>query len=118
MFSLNEIWKCVLNRLVELNVLKDPDAAQEFASDDDSTELEEDFDYIYHAKKRVGVLFKNKRSKDDKDKSLRDMMPKNDFTMVQRMLDKTIEHEKVVIKLNEYEVFPFVVETRKDIASH
>ena len=100
MFSLNEIWKCVLARLVDLNVLRDPDADSANTDDDESDELEDNFDFVLHGRERVGKLFNSKRSKDQKERALRDIMPKNDFNVVNRMLCKCIEHEKSFIKLN------------------
>ena len=41
---MQEIWKCILGRLIELNVLADPDA-DSFGSDDNSTDLDDDFDF-------------------------------------------------------------------------
>ena len=62
MFSLNEIWKCILARLVELNVLRDPEDDSN-ASDEESDDLGTEFDFVHHGNKRVGKLFNNKKSK-------------------------------------------------------
>lgn len=48
MFSIEEIWKAVLARLVKLDVLRDPDDDSE-GSDEDSTDLEEEFDFVAKA---------------------------------------------------------------------
>jgi len=95
MFSLNEIWKSVLEKLVELNVLQDPDA-DAFLSDEDSDELKDEFDFVVHGSRRIGRLLKEKRSKQQKEKPLRELMPKNDFAMINKMLQKVVEHEKFV----------------------
>ena len=50
-FSLNEIWDCVQARLIELKVMKDPEV-DSFDSDSDSTEMEDDFDFVTIAKER------------------------------------------------------------------
>ena len=85
----------ILARLIELNVLRDPDDLS-YGSDEESEELKDGFDFLHHAKRRVGRLFKNKRSKQQKEKALRDLMPKNDFAVCNSMLEKVIEHEKII----------------------
>ena len=65
MYSIEEIWKAVLQRLVKLDVLRDPDEDSE-GEDEDSTDLEDDFDFILKAEKRIGKLFKDKRTKKSK----------------------------------------------------
>lgn len=73
MFSIEEIWKAVLARLVKLDVLRDPDDDSE-GTDDDSTDLEEEFDFVAKAQKRVGKLLKEKRTKKAKHLALIDQM--------------------------------------------
>jgi hypothetical protein len=111
MYSIEEIWKAVLTRLVKLDVLRDPDDDSEGESED-STDLEDDFDFIAKAEKRVGNLFKHKRTKKAKGLPLQDQMKQNDYKTVQRMLAKSIEHEKIVLKLKDYDIFGFVKETK------
>lgn len=84
----------MLARLVELKVLRDPDDDVIIDSEEESSELEGDFDFIHEGKKRVGKLMKNKRYKHQKEKPLIDMMPQNDFLVVNKMLEKSIDHEK------------------------
>ena len=63
-YSLNEIWKNMMARLVELKVLRDPDDDSEADEGEiDSSDLEGDFDFIHEGRKRVGRLLKNKRHK-------------------------------------------------------
>ena len=71
MYSLEEIWKAVLARLVKLDVLRDPDDDSE-GEDNDSTDLEDDFDFVAKAQKRVGKLLKEKRTKKAKHLALID----------------------------------------------
>ena len=47
-YSIEEIWKAVLNRLVQLDVLNDPDE-DAIEEDSESSELEEEFDYVERA---------------------------------------------------------------------
>lgn len=64
---MEEIWKSVLLRLIDLNVLNDPDA-DSFGSDNESSDYEEDearYDFITQASKKFGRLFKGKRSARD-----------------------------------------------------
>ena len=54
-------------RLIELKVMKDPEV-DSFDSDSDSTEMEDDFDFVTIAKERMGTLFKGKKKKEYKTK--------------------------------------------------
>lgn len=112
LFSLNEIWKNILSRLVELNVIKDPDDFDE-DSGESSEELEDEFDFVKYGQLRVGRLLKNKRLKSQKEKALVDIMPQNDFNVINKMLQKAIEHELHVKKCSEYDIFNFVSQTRE-----
>jgi hypothetical protein len=78
MYSIEEIWKAILARLVKLDVLRDPDDDSE-GEDSDSTDLEDEFDFIPKAEKRVGRLFKAKRNKKGKNPPLIDQMKQNDY---------------------------------------
>ena len=100
MFSINEIWRCVQQRLIELNVMKDPDV-ESIGSASDSTEFEDDFDFVKLGAERVGHLFKGKKSKDKDEKSVAEQMRRNDLKVVNRMLEKAIEHEEKLIRNRE-----------------
>lgn len=93
LFSLNEIWKCVQDRLIELEILQDPDA-DSLASDSDSTDFEENFDFMQKGPERIGKMMYGKKPKDKKQKSLKDLMKQNDILMINGMLQKIIEHER------------------------
>ena len=54
----------MLVRLVDLNVLNDPDA-DSFGSDNESSDYEENYDFMTQAAKKFGRLFKGKRSARD-----------------------------------------------------
>lgn len=54
----------MLLRLVDLNVLNDPDA-DSFGSDNESSDYEENYDFMTQAAKKFGRLFKGKRSARD-----------------------------------------------------
>jgi hypothetical protein len=95
MFSIQEIWRCVQQRLIELDVMKDPDA-QQVVDDGDSTELEEDFDFVEAARARADTLFKKKKSKESKDKALGEMMKKNDLKIVNRMLTLAADQVEIL----------------------
>jgi hypothetical protein len=71
MFSIEEIWKAILKRLVDLNVMRDPDD-DHYESDNESTDLDDEFDFVHHGQNRVGRLFKDKRCAQDKEKALKD----------------------------------------------
>lgn len=86
-----EIWKSVLARLVDLNVVNDPDA-DSFASDCESSDYEEHYDFILQGTKRIGRLLKGKRSSRDQ-KSLGEQMPRNDLRLINKMLEQSIYHE-------------------------
>ena len=91
-FSLNEIWDCVQRRLIELKVMKDPEV-DSFDSDSDSTEMEDDFDFVAIAKERMGTLFKGKKKKEANEKSVAELMRRNDLVLMRKAIDKVCEHE-------------------------
>jgi hypothetical protein len=59
MFSINEIWTTVQARLIELNVMKNPDA-ESSGSESESSEYDDNFDFIKEGSEKIGVLFKKK----------------------------------------------------------
>ena len=77
--------------------MKDPDEVQQ-ESDQESEELEEDFDFCEAAKERAGQLFTGKRRKDAIEKPLADIMKQKDFLLINECLLKCAEHEE---KLNQ-----------------
>jgi hypothetical protein len=92
MFSINEIWDCVSKRLIELKVMKDPEI-DSAGSESDSTEMEDDWDFVTIAKERASTLFKGKKKKESNEKSVAELMRRNDLTLMRRALDKVVEHE-------------------------
>lgn len=72
--------------------MKNPDLESD-SSDNDSDELVKDFDFIAEGRKRAGAFFRGKPKKDDKEKSLAELMKKNDFHIINKMLEKVINHE-------------------------
>ena len=91
-FSLNEIWSCVEKRLIELKVMKDPEV-DSFDSDSDSTEMEDNFDFVTQAKERVDTLFKGKKKKDPNEKSVAELMKRNDLILMRKAIEKLCDHE-------------------------
>ena len=73
--------------------MKDPDL-DSFGSQSDSTEYEDDFDFIEEGRKRIGHLFHAKRSKEGTEKSVAELMRRNDLKVLNRLLEKGIEHEE------------------------
>lgn len=80
--------------------MKDPDE-QEIANDGDSTELEEDFDFVQAARDRANLLFKRKRSKDSNEKALSELMKKNDLKLINRMLQLAADNIEALDKKDE-----------------
>lgn len=99
MFSINEIWRCISQRLVDLEVMKDPDE-DSANSDHDSTDFEEDFDFLEAAKRRKGNLLRGKKANGSTEQGLYGIMKKNDFLLLNRMLDVIAEHEVRLSKMN------------------
>ena len=89
MFSINEIWTCVQQRLVELKVMKDPEADSQ-GEESDSTDFEEGFSFVEEGAMRVGKLF---RPKAGQEKSLKDQMKKNDWTLLNKLLERAVAHD-------------------------
>lgn len=73
--------------------MKDPDM-ESVGSKSDSTEYEDDFDFVEEGRKRVGHLFKAKKSKQKNQKSVAELMRKNDLKVLNRLLQKGVEHEE------------------------
>lgn len=92
LFSLNEIWDCVQRRLIELKVMKDPEV-DSFGSDSDSTEMDDDFDFVAVAKERMSTLFKGKKKKEGNEKSVADLMRRNDLVLIRKAMEKLCDHE-------------------------
>ena len=92
LFSINEIWQCISKRLIELRVMKDPEC-DSLASDSDSTEVEEDCDFVQVASERVHSLFKGKKKQDRSEKSVAELMRRNDLKLMKRVVTKVVEHE-------------------------
>ena len=63
----------MLSRLVQLDVLNDPDE-DAIEEDSESSELEEEFDYVERTQQRVHKFLMSKRSKKDKFKSVGQQM--------------------------------------------
>jgi hypothetical protein len=101
----------VLNRLVQLDVLRDPDE-EVIEEDSESSELEEEFDYVDKAQARVQKFLMSKRSKKDKFKSVGQQMKQNDLMIMQKTLQKVIDHEKTMLKFKEFDVFNFISTAR------
>jgi hypothetical protein len=67
-YSIEEIWKAMLERLIHLEVLRDPD--ENIAEDSDSDDLEDDFDYIEKVEPKIPKMFSKKRYVKDKIKPI------------------------------------------------
>ena len=65
--------------------MKDPDV-QHVEYEGDSTELEDEFDFVAAARKRENTLLKKKKNKASSEKALGEMMKKNDLKILNRML--------------------------------
>jgi len=72
--------------------MKDPEV-DSADSASDSTEMEEDFDFVAVAKERASTLFKGKKKKDGNEKSVAELMRRNDLNLMRRAMDKIVEHE-------------------------
>jgi predicted nucleotidyltransferase component of viral defense system len=80
-YSIEEIWKAILARLVQLSVLRDPN--EKFITEDsESTELDGEFDFVEKASKRVDKFLMKTRSRKDKGKSVGDQMRQNDLIVM------------------------------------
>ena len=80
--------------------MKDPDV-DSFGSQSDSTEFEDDFDFVALGKERIGELFKARNNADKGEKSVAEQMRKNDLLVINKMLEKVIEHEERLPEIKE-----------------
>ena len=72
--------------------MKDPEV-DSFDSDSDSTEMEDDFDFVTVAKERQGTLFKGKKKKEANEKSVAELMRRNDLVLMKKSIDKLCDHD-------------------------
>lgn len=101
-YSLNEIWKNILARLVELKVLKDPDDTDsEDLEFNESEELEDDFDFNREAINRQGRFLKFKRYRDGRGELVK-LISSNDFKLINKMLQLTAANDKRLSKLESW----------------
>ena len=86
MFSLEEIWKNIENRLIKLNILIDPLIKAQLAAEDgdESDDLNpKKIDFEKEAAKRSGYfLAKKHNNRDPREKPLKELMSKNDFKVL------------------------------------
>lgn len=75
--------------------MKDPEC-DSLASDSDSTEVEEDCDFVQVASERVHSLFKGKKKQDRSEKSVAELMRRNDLKLMKRVVTKVVEHEQLL----------------------
>ena len=80
--------------------MKNPDE-ESSGSDSDSSDYDNDFDFVQMGKKKIGELLKKKPAGSTSKSSLADMMKRNDFLIIQKMLEKAIQHELDIIKCEE-----------------
>ena len=104
MFSINEIWQSMQSRLIQLNVLKDPEV-ESFASDEgESTEIEDATDFAQFAPNRIQFLFKGKKNQDKGVKSVEQLLRRNDLHLMKKLVEKVLEHDAQLGKNKETEV--------------
>lgn len=96
MFSLNEVWKLVQSRLIALNIMDDPDIASE-ESGSDSSEVEDTVDFCNFAESRIAGLFKGKKGKEKGQKSMDQIMKRNDLILMKKIVKKVAEHENWIV---------------------
>ena len=72
--------------------MKDPEV-DSFESDSDSTEIEDNFDFVSVAKERVETLFKGKKKKEPNEKSVAELMRRNDLILMKKAIEKLCEHD-------------------------
>jgi len=56
MFSLQEIWNGIMQRLITLGVIKNPEL-ESVRTESESSDLSEDFDFTHEGLRRVGTFF-------------------------------------------------------------
>ena len=61
MFSINEIWKSIQHRLVELKIIKNPEVDSD-EEGEDSAEVDDNYDFEKLVKERVNYLFKGRKN--------------------------------------------------------
>ena len=61
--------------------MKDPDL-ESMASESESTDFEDDFDFVEKAQSRIGRFMLGKKMKDSKQKGLKDLMKHNDMLLI------------------------------------
>jgi len=88
--------------------MRDPDQHGAFSEDDeDSSEVEDMVDFSEFAKSRILKLFRGRKNADPKDKSVSQLLKKNDLKLMKRLIEKVVEQNKrldhLSIKEREYD---------------
>ena len=86
LYSINEIWRCVQGRLIELKIMKDPELESENISDGESTDVEDDIDFKQFASERLPELFKGKQNLERHLQSVENLLKKNDLRFVKTLI--------------------------------
>lgn len=70
--------------------MKDPDVGDDSSHDGDSTEIEEGFDFPEIANKRMSKLFMGRKNADLKDKSVEQLLKKNDLKLIKKLIETVV----------------------------
>ena len=100
-----------------MKVLEDPDKVKynnDNKIEDSSSDYEHDweteyFDFVGRGKERVGRLFVGKANSDKRKKgqeitSVDDLLRRNDFIMINKTMQKAVEHEEFLKKLDNINI--------------
>ena len=86
--------------------MKDPDVqGADSEADGDSSEVEDGADFAQFAMSRIKFLFRGRKNADPKDKSVQQLLKKNDLKLIQKLIDRVVDHSKKLdhLKIKEKE---------------
>lgn len=95
LFSINEIWKCIKGKLIELNVIRDSEVLGITSNGDESDEIPDHFDFVRFKNLRLKNLFGERHDQEKHLSCVRKLLKKNDLKFISKLA------EQVHLNLNE-----------------
>lgn len=99
LFSMNEIWKCIKDRLIQINIIRKPEEDFGEQSDASSDAEPDDLTLKDLAKRRLPNLFGNRSSMERHLTGVANLLKPNDLRLVKEVIWKTAINAETIDKL-------------------
>jgi hypothetical protein len=100
LFSINEIWRCLKGKLVELNVIRDMDVLSVQSEHEESDELPDSYDFLRLKKLRLKNLFSERHDQERHLTSVRKLLKRNDIKFVNSLAEQVCCSKEEIKKLD------------------